>query len=70
MSRKNGIGNDRGMNLTSLNYRNNSQRYKVKHDRIHVSMPLGTRDRIKSTGMKPIDFYREAIEFALAKENQ
>ena len=58
---KNGIGEKRGMNLTAKNVRNNTQRYKAK---------LGTRDRIKLTGMKPIDFYREAVEFALAKENQ
>ncbi len=67
---KNGIGEKRGMNLTAKNVRNNTQRYKAKHDNIHVQMPLGTRDRIKLTGMKPIDFYREAVEFALAKENQ
>lgn len=67
---RNGIGEKRGMNLTAKNVRNNTQRYKAKHDKIHVQMPLGTRDRIKLTGMKPIDFYREAVVFALAKENQ
>lgn len=70
MSRQNGIGNDRGMNLTCRNVRNANQRYKAKHDRIQVQMPLGTRDRIKLTGKQPIDFYREAIEYALARENQ
>ena len=67
---KNGIGEKRGMNLTAKKVRNYTQRYKAKHDKIHVQMPLGTRDRIKLTGMKPIEFYLEAVEFALAKETQ
>ena len=67
---KNGIGEKRGMNLTSRNVRNANQRYKANHDKIHVQMPLGTRDRIKLTGKKPKEFYLEAVEFALAKENQ